>query len=325
VNQIPRTTRSPAAAPAAVLAGAAKRYGATVALDHVDLAVGRGEVVALLGPNGAGKTTAVSLLLGLKRPDAGGATLFGLDPGSQEARVRVGAMLQVSAVPETLRVGEHVRLFSSYYPRPLPLAESLELAGLAGLERRLSGELSGGQKRRLAFALAVCGDPDLLFLDEPTAGLDVAARRGLWERIRALVARGRTVLLTTHHLEEADALADRIVVLHRGRVLAEGSPAAIKERAAGRRIRAATTVPAEAVATLPGVRRARRQGATLEVLANAAEPVVRELLARDPGLTDLEVAGAGLEEAFLALTGEAETATAPAAGSGAAALDGEAA
>ena len=312
-------TRTPVhtpAAPAAALEAAVKRYGATVAVDHVDLAVERGEVVALLGPNGAGKTTAVSLMLGLLRPDAGRATLFGHEPRSAAARVRVGAMLQVTAVPQTLRVAEHVHLFSAYYPRPLPVGETLELAGLEGLERRPYGELSGGQKQRLAFALAVCGDPDLLFLDEPTAGLDVAARRGLWERIRALVARGRTVLLTTHHLEEADALADRIVVLHRGRVLAEGSPAAIKERAAGRRVRATTTVPAAAVEALPGVRQARRQGGTLEVLASQAEPVVRELLARDPALSGLEVSGAGLEEAFLTLTGEAESAgadtTAPA-------------
>ncbi|HEX2164531.1 MAG TPA: ABC transporter ATP-binding protein, partial [Thermoanaerobaculia bacterium] len=225
--------RNAAATPAAALVGASKRYGAVLALDRVDLAVERGEVVAVLGPNGAGKTTAVSLLLGLKRPDGGAARLFGLEPSSPAARRRVGAMLQVAKVPETLRVAEHVRLFSSYYSRPLPEGEVMALAGLEGLEKRAYGQLSGGQKQRLCFALAVCGDPDLLFLDEPTAGLDVASRRGLWERIRALVARGRTVLLTTHHLDEADALADRVVVLQAGRVLAQGTPAAIKRQAAG--------------------------------------------------------------------------------------------
>jgi len=289
--------------PPAALAGATKRYGDTTALAGLDLEVQPGEVLALLGPNGAGKTTAVSLLLGLVSPDEGTARLFGRDPRSPAARSRAGAMLQVSKVPETLRVAEHVELFSSYYPRPLPVAETIALAGLAGLERRPYGELSGGQKQRLMFALAVCGDPDLLFLDEPTVGLDVTARRGLWDRVRELVGRGRTVLLTTHHLEEADALADRVVVLDRGRVLACGSPAEIKARAAGRRIRCTTRAAREAIAALPGVTRVERQGGETVVLATAAEPVVRELFRRDPGLSGLEVTGAGLEDAFLALTG----------------------
>ena len=290
--------------PAAELAGAHKRYGAVTALDGVDLAVRPGEVLALLGPNGAGKTTAVSLLLGLLSPDAGTARLFGHPPRSMAARTRTGAMLQVSSVPETLRVREHVELFASYYPAPLPVAETLSVAGLDGLAERPYGKLSGGQKQRLLFALALCGDPDLLFLDEPTVGLDVASRRGLWERIRELVRRGRTVLLTTHYLEEAEALADRVVVLDRGRILAEGTPAEIEARAGSRRVRCRTAVPLAAVAALPGVVRAERLGADVVILTAAAEPVVRELLARDPDLSHLEVRGAGLEEAFLALTGE---------------------
>jgi ABC-2 type transport system ATP-binding protein len=287
----------------AELSGAVKRYGGVTALAGVDLAVRAGEVVALLGPNGAGKTTAVQLLLGLARPSAGTARLFGRDPRHAEARMRIGAMLQVSNVPETLKVREHIHLVSSYYPRPLPAAEVIAAAGLSGLENRLYGKLSGGQKQRVLFALALCGDPDLLFLDEPTVGLDVEARRGFWEQIRAKTAAGRTVFLTTHYLEEADALADRIVVVDRGRILAEGTPAEIKARVGGRLIRCRTRLPIEEVGFLPGVREARRRGEETEILAVTAEPVIRELLARDAGLSGLEVSGAGLEEAFLALTG----------------------
>src|SRR5436305_1471950 len=171
--------------PVAELRRAVKRYGAVTALAGIDFAVHPGEVVALLGPNGAGKTTAVQLLLGLIRPSGGEVRLFDQDPRSTAARVRVGAMLQISKVPETLKVREHVELVSSYYPHPLPAAEVMAAAGLEGLENRLFGKLSGGQRQRVLFALALCGDPDLLFLDEPTVGLDVEARRAFWEQIRA--------------------------------------------------------------------------------------------------------------------------------------------
>ncbi len=211
---------------------ARKSYGSTVALRDVDLALRPGETLALLGPNGAGKTTAIRLLLGLSAPDAGRATLFGRDPRAPRNRTRVGAMLQVSGVPHMLTVREHVGLFATYYPHPLPLAETLALAGLRGLENRRYGDLSGGQKQRVAFALAICGDPDLLVLDEPTSALDVEARLGLWAQIRRYVARGRSVLLTTHDLAEADALAGRIAVLVRGAIVAEGTPAEIAARVA---------------------------------------------------------------------------------------------
>ncbi len=306
MTQIPDLPRPRPSEVVAELRGAVKRYGPVTALDGVDLAVRAGEVVAVLGPNGAGKTTAVQLLLGLGRPDAGTARLFGRDPRDAAARVRVGAMLQISKVPETLKVREHIHLVSSYYPRPLPLSQIVAAAGLTGLEERLFGRLSGGQRQRVLFALALCGDPDLLFLDEPTVGLDVESRRGFWEQIRAKAGAGRTVLLTTHYLEEADALADRIVLLHNGRILAEGSPAEIKARVGGRVIRCRTRVPVEEVAFLPGVREARRRGEDLEILTATAEPVVRELLARDSGLSGLEVRGAGLEDAFLSLTGSPE-------------------
>jgi len=289
-------------APAACLSGAVKRYGEVTALEAVDLSLHPGEVTALLGPNGAGKTTAVRALLGLSRLDHGQAELFGGDPQDRIRRMRTGAMMQISSVPQTLKVREHIEVFSSYYPRPLPMATVLEAAGLVGLEDRLYGKLSGGQQQRLLFALAVCGDPELLFLDEPTVGLDVSSRRGFWEHIRGLVSKGRTILLTTHYLEEADALADRIVVIDRGRVVADGSPEEIKARAAARRMRCRTSVRPVEIHGFPGIQRITEDGSILEILTVRSEPLLRELLALDPELADLEITGAGLEEAFLSLT-----------------------
>ncbi|MGA8490922.1 MAG: ABC transporter ATP-binding protein [Terriglobales bacterium] len=281
---------------------ASKNFGEVQALRQVDFTVRAGELVALLGPNGAGKTTAVKLFLGLAKPTTGTVSVFGGDPIHPEVRARIGAMLQVAKVPETLRVREHIDLFSSYYPRPLPLAETLTLAGLQEIKDREFGELSGGQRQRVLFGLALCGDPDILFLDEPTVGLDVESRRVLWEEIRKLIARGKTVLLTTHSLEEADALADRVVVINRGEIIAEGTPAEIKAGTAGRRIRCVTSLDIETVRGLPGVIEVRRDREALEISAGVAEPILRELLMRDAGLSGIEVTSAGLEEAFLALT-----------------------
>ncbi len=297
-----RTTPFEDGRPVAELRRAVKRYGAVTALAGIDFEVRPGEVVALLGPNGAGKTTAVQLLLGLARPNAGEARLFGVEPRRAEARMRTGAMLQISKVPETLKVREHIHLVSSYYPHPLPEREVMAAAGLEGIEGRLFGKLSGGQRQRVLFALALCGDPDLMFLDEPTVGLDVEARRAFWTVIAEKARQGRSVLLTTHYLEEADALADRIVMIGRGRVIAEGTPAEIKSRVVGRKIRCRTALPLAAIAALPGVRDVRRQDELTEVFAAEAERTVFELLSRDPSLSALEVRGADLEEAFLTLT-----------------------
>ncbi len=294
--------RAGSGAVVASLEGVSKNYGEVRALRNVDFAVHAGQVVALLGPNGAGKSTAVKLLLGLMPPHSGKARVFGGDPTNPQNRLRTGAMLQVGRVPETLRVREHIDLFSSYYPRPLPLAEVLAAAGLEKLRDRKFGDLSGGQRQRTLFALAICGNPDLLFLDEPTVGLDVEARRSLWEEIRGLVERGKTVLLTTHYLEEADALADRIAVINQGEIITEGTPSEIKAQTGGKRIRCITALSVPTLLQIPGVTDARQDRGAIEIHAREAEPVVRALLARDASLSGLEITSAGLEEAFLALT-----------------------
>ena len=218
--------------PPASLERVTKKYGDIEALRGIDLQIGPGELLAVLGANGAGKTTAVRILLGLTAPTSGIARVFGGNPRDRATRTRVGAVLQIARVPETLRVREHIDLFSSYYPSPMPMSEVIDAAGLNGLERRKFGELSGGQQKRVLFALGICGNPDLLVLDEPTAGLDVEVRRALWRQIRAFVDRGRSVLLTTHYLAEAEALADRVVVIHKGMAVREGTPREIKGEAA---------------------------------------------------------------------------------------------
>ena len=296
---VPTTAGAPTIA---CLDGVTKRYGKVTALDRIDFEIRAGEVVGLLGPNGAGKTTAIHLLLGLLRPTAGVASTLGHEPWSMAARTRTGAMLQIAMVPETLTVREHVELTASYYPAAPPIGETLAHAGLTGLETRLFGRLSGGQKQRLMFALAICGGPELLFLDEPTVGLDVEARRELWQCIHRMAEAGRTVLLTTHHLEEADALASRIVVVNKGRVVAEGTQEQIKRRVAGSRVRCTTTIEVATVALWPGVNSVERSGPSIRLMVDQAEPVVRRLLDLDPQLRDLEVGSGGLEEALVFLT-----------------------
>src|SRR5882762_1384850 len=223
--------------PAAELIDATKKYGEVQALKGVTIRIQLGEVVAMLGPNGAGKTTSISLLLGLRKPSSGQALLFGLAPTNLLARSRVGVMLQESGVPQMLKVREIVDLFRSYYPKPLPRDRAIAMAGLDEKANALVKELSGGQRQRLYFALAVCGDPEVLFLDEPTVGMDVEGRRSFIEWIAGFACSGRTVVLTTHYLEEADQLAQRVIVIDRGLVIADAPPAEIKSRVAGRRVR----------------------------------------------------------------------------------------
>ncbi|GGG91627.1 ABC transporter ATP-binding protein [Silvibacterium dinghuense] len=300
-----RIHSTPAASePCAQLQAVTKRYGQTLALDALNLTLYPGEVVALLGPNGAGKTTTARLLLGLLSPNSGSVRVMGLDPREASTRTHIGAMLQVSRVPETLKVREHIALFRSYYPAPLAETELVKAAGLEGIEDRLFGSLSGGQKQRVLFALALAGNPELLILDEPTVGMDIASRRALWEQVRKQTAAGRTVLLTTHYLEEADALASRIVVIDKGRIQAEGTPAEIRHRASGRRIRCVTAMGREALLNLPTVLGVEEDREAVVITAGDAEAVLREIFRRDATVHGLEVSSHSLEDAFLALTGD---------------------
>jgi ABC-2 type transport system ATP-binding protein len=281
----------------------AKRYGMTVAVDGVDLRVGRGEVVALLGPNGAGKSTLVDVVLGLIRPDAGTVRLCGRSPVDACRAGYVGAMLQHGGLLGGLTVRELVEVVRGLSPRPLPLGDVLEAAGATELADRRADRLSGGQVQRVRFALAIAGDPELLVLDEPTAAFDVSARRSFWSTIQRWTARGRTVLFATHHLEEADAYADRVVLLAHGRVAACGPPAAISAIADVRSIRAVVPGGAtRALEALPGVRQITRRGDAVTLRCTDPDAALRALLARWPGAHHVEVSGPRLEDAVVALT-----------------------
>lgn len=295
--------------PIARLEGAIKRYGQLTALDGANLQLRRGELLALLGPNGAGKSTAIGLLLGLTRANAGAVELFGQDPQRIEARRRIGVMLQNAELPPTLRVGELLRLTASYYPAPRSVAEAAELAGVGDLLRRPYAKLSGGQQRRVQFALALCGRPELLFLDEPTVGMDIEARQKLWTAIRNLLAEGCSVLLTTHYLEEAEALADRVCVMTHGRMIHEGTVEQLRARVALKRIRCLSALPIDTLRGWPEISEVRRENERLHITAADAEAVVRRLLAADPELRELEVQRAGLAEAFTELTRDADEAS----------------
>jgi len=293
----------------ASLENVTKRYSnGVVALDGLSLQLKPGEIVALLGPNGAGKSTAVKLLMGLSSATSGSVSIFGADPRQTAARLRTGVMLQIGRAPEVLRVREHINIFRGYYPQPMPYAEIIKAAGLEGIEERMFGQLSGGQKQRVLFGIALAGDPDLIFLDEPTVGLDIEARRAMWAAIRSLAARGKTVLLTTHYLEEADALAHRIVVINKGKVVCEGTPAEVKSLGGGngsrnvKLIRCATTLAVGLLQAIPGVTQVDVFDGVAQITSTTPEATLREILALDQGLHSIEVASPALEDAFLALT-----------------------
>jgi ABC-2 type transport system ATP-binding protein len=291
-------------APIATFDGVTRRYGHVTAVDGLWLQIQRGQTVALLGPNGAGKTTTVELLLGLASPDAGVVGLFGGPPADAVAAGRVGAMLQDAGLPQWARVAELIGLVRSLYPDPLSVAEVLRLADLEPLAQRQVQRLSGGQRQRVRLALALAGNPELLVLDEPTAALDVDARRSFWERVRGYVAGGRTVLFATHRLEEADAVADRVVVISGGRLLADGTPEQVKAQAAGRSTIsvAADGVSPDLLENLPAVAAVRQDRGRLTLSTSDPDATIRALLQQAPQVRGLEVTRAGMEEAFLQLT-----------------------
>ena len=289
----------------ATLAGVHKRYGKTPALDGLDLGVRRGELLAMLGPNGAGKSTAIALWLGLLEPDAGTVRLFDRSPLDVEIRRRVGLMLQDVGLPVELRVRELIALTASYYPAPMTTEETLALTRTEALADRPYGKLSSGQKRQAQFALAVCGRPPLLFLDEPTVGLDVEARETMWQTIRGMVAQGCSVVLTTHYLEEAEALADRVAVLAGGQLIATGTVAQIRSLVSRKEISCSTSLLADEVRSWPDVVGATGHTGRMRITVVDAEDVLRRLLLADAGVRDIEVRQAGLAEAFTALTKEA--------------------
>jgi ABC-2 type transport system ATP-binding protein len=293
--------------PAAQLVDATKSYGAVHALKGVSLDIETGEVVAMLGPNGAGKTTSISIMLGLRKPTTGTARLFGLNPTDRRARSRTGVMLQESGVPQVLKVSETIDLFRSYYPRPLPTARVIELAGLEEKAQSQNRDLSGGQRQRLYFALAICGDPGLIFLDEPTVGLDVESRRAFIQSIKGFIETGKTIVLTTHYLEEADELAKRVVVIDHGKIIADASPQEIKSKVVGKKVSFTSTRPVTQaeLAGLP-ITASEVKHQRYVLVTGEPEAVLRELFRRGVDINDLEVIGAGLEEAFLALTGGPE-------------------
>lgn len=279
-----------------------RAFGRTRALDGLDLTVDGPGVLALLGPNGAGKTTFVNAALGLIRPSSGTLRILDSAPGARRARARTGVMMQDAELPDLLTAREQIALFASYYENPRSLDETLSLAGLTGFADARYGKLSGGQKRRVQFALALVGRPALIFLDEPTTGLDAEARRGLWAIVRQAAEDGARIVLTTHYLEEADALADDVAVLKDGRIIARGAPSRLREAVGGSVIRCRTALEAAAISALPGVRRARASGRYAEIGSVDAVATLKALFSADPDIGDLSVRQPTLEEAFDTLT-----------------------
>lgn len=286
-----------------------KTYGPVHALDDVSFRIASGQTVALLGPNGAGKSTAIGCMLGLRQPDRGTVEVLGAGPGRAVGSGRIGAMLQESGLPAGVTVAELVDCVRSFYPRPFALRELLARVGVDAFRNRRVEQLSGGQQQRTRFALAIAGDPELVFLDEPTVGMDVETRRAFWDQMRSFAAEGRTVLFATHYLDEADAVADRVIVLNGGRVAADGPASAIKAAVGARTVR--FTLPdargsATTLEALPAVADVSVHGDDVRLTTRDADATVRALYATSLPIHDLEVTGAGLEDAFLALTKETE-------------------
>ena len=286
------------------LRGVHKCFGSVRAVRGVALAIAAGEVMAFLGPNGAGKTSTIDVILGLSRPDAGAVEVYGMAPRQAVRKGLVSAVMQMGGLLKDLTVAETVQYTAGLFAVSRPVGEVLERAGIAAIAGRRVGKCSGGEQQRLRFAMALIPDPELLILDEPTQGMDVEGRRGFWKAIREDAARGRTIIFATHYLEEADAYADRIVLISKGQIVADGTAAEVKGLASGRTIRA--TLPgadAAALRAMPGVDGVEVRGDTVLIHSGDTDAVARRLLTQTPA-RDLEITSRGLEDAFIALTGD---------------------
>jgi ABC-2 type transport system ATP-binding protein len=307
-------TASPQASPAVVFRDVTKVYnGRVTALDHVSFEIPRGATVALLGPNGAGKSTAIDTMLGLRKPTSGDVRVLGMSPAAAVAAGKIGGMVQTGGLPDGAKVSELIALFRQLYRGRRSQADLLRLAGLTDIADRRVEQLSGGQSQRVRFALALAGRPDLLFLDEPTAALDVEARRGFWQSVHTIADQGTTVLFATHYLDEADANASRIIVVSHGRIMADGTPSQIKAYTSVRTIRFSTPAPdTSALLRLPGVNDVVASGDAVTIRSGDADATLPALYALGQPVRGLEVGGGGLEEALIALTSDGDTAADPA-------------
>ena len=280
--------------------------GPVQAVRGIDLDIARGETVALLGPNGAGKSSTIEMILGLSKPDAGTVDVLGLSPKQAIQRGAIGAMLQVGAVLGELSVRELVDMMGSLFPSPLGVDETLQLAGIGDIAERRTNRLSGGQTQRVRFAVAMVSDPDLIILDEPTVAMDVESRVAFWATMRSFTERGKTVIFATHYLEEADDYADRIVLMARGEIVADGTAAELRAASGGRHIKAVLAgASSELLESLAGVVTATIHGEAIDLACTDSDVAIRALLAAYPDVHEIEIVGAGLEHAFLELTGEA--------------------
>jgi ABC-2 type transport system ATP-binding protein len=287
------------------LTGVHKHFGTVQAVQGIDLNIAAGEIVALLGPNGAGKTTTIDMILGLSRPTTGAVSVFGMQPRQAIGRGLVSAVMQTGGLLKDFTVAETIRYTASLFVNSEPTADVLERAGISGIADRKVGKCSGGEQQRLRFAMALLPDPELLVLDEPTTGMDVEGRRDFWASIRQDAAKGRTVLFATHYLEEADAYADRIILLRHGRVVADGTASQIKAMSAGRTVRATLADADEAtLRQVPGADSVELRGDTVLIHSTDSDAVARYLLTSTPA-KDLEITSRGIEDAFIALTGDA--------------------
>jgi ABC-2 type transport system ATP-binding protein len=297
------------------LAGVHKSFGPVHAVNGVDLSIESGEIVAILGPNGAGKTTSIDMILGLSQPTRGSVTVLGMQPRQAISRGLISAVMQTGGLLKDFTVAETVEYTASLFARTESPAEVLRRAGISGIADRRVGKCSGGEQQRLRFAMALLPDPELLVLDEPTTGMDVEGRRGFWAAIRHDAEQGRTVLFATHYLEEADAYADRIVLLRQGQVVADGTSAQIKAMSAGRTVRATLAGATEAeLAAIPGADSAEVRGETVLIHATDSDAVARYLLTATAA-RDLEIIARGIEDAFIALTGDGPATAGSPAGS----------